>query len=77
MLRVLFRRLLRHGMAVLIGLALLLAPASPSLAAPWGKQRSEPSSTSGSASLLQEVAPPGRRSNSVINCAVSSLSSAW
>ena len=59
MLRVLFRRLLRHGMAVLIGLALLLATASPSLAAPWGKQRSEPSSTSGAASLLQEVAPPG------------------
>ena len=59
MLRVLFRRLLRHGMAVLIGLALLLAPASPSLAAPWGKQRSEPSTASGSASLLQEVAPPG------------------
>ena len=59
MLRVLFRRLLRHGMAVLVGLALLLAPASPSLAAPWGKQRSEPSSASGSASLLQEVAPPG------------------
>ena len=59
MLRVLFRRLLRHGMAVLIGLALLLAPTSPSLAAPWSKQRSEPSSASGSASLLQEVAPPG------------------
>ena len=59
MLRVLFRRLLRHGMAVLIGLALLLAPVSPSQAAPWGKQRSEPSSASGAASLLQEVAPPG------------------
>ena len=59
MLRVLFRRLLRHGMAVLIGLALLLSPVSPSQAAPWGKQRSEPSSASGAASLLQEVAPPG------------------
>ena len=59
MLRVLFRRLLRHGMAVLIGLALLLSPVSPSQAAPWGKQRSEPSSASGATSLLQEVAPPG------------------
>jgi hypothetical protein len=59
MLRVLFRRLLRHGMAVLLGLALLVAPVSPSLAAPWGKQRTEPNSPSGAASLLQEVAPPG------------------
>ena len=59
MLRVLFRRLLRHGMAVLLGLALLVAPVSPSLAAPWGKQRAEPNSPSGAASLLQEVAPPG------------------
>ena len=59
MLRVLFRRLLRHGMAVLLGLALLVAPVSPGLAAPWGKQRAEPNSPSGAASLLQEVAPPG------------------
>ena len=59
MLRVLFRRLLRPGMAVLLGLALLVAPVSPSLAAPWGKQRAEPNSPSGAASLLQEVAPPG------------------
>ena len=59
MLRVFIRRLLRHGMAVLIGLALLIGPVSPSLAAPWGKQRAEPSSASGAASLLQEVAPPG------------------
>ena len=57
--RVFIRRLLRHGMAVLIGLALLIGPVSPSLAAPWGKQRSEPSNASGAASVLQEVAPPG------------------
>lgn len=59
MLRVLFRRLLRPGMAVLLGLALVVAPVSPSLAAPWSKQRAEPNSPSGAASLLQEVAPPG------------------
>ena len=29
--RVFIRRLLRHGMAVLIGLALLIGPVSPSL----------------------------------------------
>ncbi|MEE2696284.1 MAG: hypothetical protein VYB57_04245 [Cyanobacteriota bacterium] len=59
MLSVLSDRLLRQGLALFLGLALLVGQASPSLAAPWSKQRSEPSSTSGSASLLQEVAPPG------------------
>jgi len=59
MLRVLFRRLLRPGMALLLGLALLIADVSPSLAAPWSKQRFEASSPSGAASPLQEVAPPG------------------
>ena len=77
MLRVFIRRLLRHGMAVLIGLALLIGPVSPSLAALWGKQRSEPSNASGAASLLQEVDHRGRPSNSVINCGASSHSSAW
>ena len=59
MLRVLTRRLLRHGMALLLGLALLIGQVSPSLAAPWSKQRAEPTGSSSAANLLQEVAPPG------------------
>ena len=59
MLRILSRRLLRQGMALLLGLALLIGQVSPSLAAPWSKQRSQASSPSGSESVLQEVAPPG------------------
>ena len=59
MLRILSRRLLRQGMALLLGLALLIGQVSPSLAAPWSKQRSQASGPSGSESVLQEVAPPG------------------
>ena len=59
MLRILSRRLLRQGMALLLGLALLIGQISPSLAAPWSKQRSQASGPSGSESVLQEVAPPG------------------
>ena len=59
MLRILSRRLLWQGMALLLGLALLIGQVSPSLAAPWSKQRSQASGPSGSESVLQEVAPPG------------------
>ena len=59
MLSLLSHRLLRPGLALFLGLALLLGQASPSLAAPWSKQRSQASGSSGAESVLQEVAPPG------------------
>ena len=59
MLSVLSDRLLRQGLALFLGLALLVGQASPSLAAPWSKQRSQASGPSGAESVLQEVAPPG------------------
>ena len=59
MLSLLSHRLLQPGLALFLGLALLLGQASPSLAAHWGKQRSQASGSNGAESVLQEVAPPG------------------